>query len=175
MANAVLDGTDCLMLSAESASGRYPVEAVEMLAKIAAETEPHRSGRRRREALEAFGRESQASPRDLIALSAAGVAGRSDAALVVVPTLSGATARSVTRFRLSAWIAAVSPREGTCRHLQFSYGVHPVLETGYPEDWKAYVREGVKAAVLTGRLALLTEGPSPGHPDANHRLEIVEL
>lgn len=175
VANAVLDGTDSLMLSAESASGGYPVEAVEMLVKIAAETEPHRSGRHRREALEAFGRESQASPRDLIALSAAGIAGRSDAALVVVPTLSGATARSVTRFRLSTWIAAVSPHERTCRHLQFSYGAHPVLETGYPEDWKTYVRERVKAAGLKGSLALLTEGPSSDHPDANHRLEIVEL
>jgi pyruvate kinase len=175
VANAVLDGTDCVMLSGESAMGRYPVEAVEMLARIAAEAEPHRPGYRRREAMEAFGRDGSASPGDLTAWSAAGTVDRSDAAVVVVPTLSGATARNVSRFRLPVWVAALSPSEETCRHLQFSYGVHPVLELRHPEDWKAYIREGVQGAGLEGSLALLIEGPSRGNPEANHRMELIEL
>lgn len=51
MANAILDGTDCVMLSGESAIGMYPVEAVEMLARIAASIEPHRQSHQVREAL----------------------------------------------------------------------------------------------------------------------------
>jgi pyruvate kinase len=175
VANAVLDGTDCVMLSSESATGKYPVEAVEMLARIAGATEPHRRASRTREALEAFSRDGTPSPTDLVALSVANIVAKTDVAAVVVPTLSGATARNVARFRLPVWIAALSPREETCCRLQFSCGVHPILEARYPGDWKGLVREALRSAGLEGDLALLTEGPSPGNPEANRRLELIEL
>jgi pyruvate kinase len=175
VANAVLDGTDCVMLSGESATGKYPVEAVLMLARIAGATEPHRRASRAREALEAFSRDGPPSPTDLVALSVANIVAEAEVAAVVVPTLSGATARNVARFRLPVWIAALSPREETCRLLQFSSGVHPILEARHPGDWKGLVREALRSAGLKGDLALLTEGPSPGNPEANRRLELIEM
>jgi len=69
VANAILDGTDCVMLSAESAMGKYPVAAVEMLAGIAAAIEPHCSGRHLREEARARFEEKEISLPDLIALS----------------------------------------------------------------------------------------------------------
>jgi len=175
VANAVLDGTDCVMLSGESATGKYPVEAVEMLAGIAGETEPrHRAFGARG----AFGFSSPGgppSPTDLIALSVADIVTEADVAAIVVPTLSGATARNIARFRLPVWIAALSPREETCRRLQFSRGVHPVFEARYPDDWKGLVRETLRSAGVKGDLALLTEGPSPAKPEANRRLELIVL
>jgi pyruvate kinase len=97
VANAVLDGTDCVMLSGESAMGKYPVDAVAMLAKIAAEIEPHRPSYRVRETLQEFGNKGSVSPTDLIALSIEGTLERISPAAVFVPTRSGYSARSITR------------------------------------------------------------------------------
>jgi pyruvate kinase len=175
VANAILDGTDCVMLSGESAMGKYPVEAVTMLARIAAEIEPHRPGYRRKEALEKYDRDGDVSFTDLIALSVELTLQRATAAAVLVPTVSGATARNVSRFRLPVWIMAISPNNETCQKLQFSYGVYPFHEPEYPGDWKAYTKELVKTHRLKGDIALLTEGPSPRNPDANHRMELIDL
>ncbi|MBW2118298.1 MAG: pyruvate kinase, partial [Deltaproteobacteria bacterium] len=68
VANAILDGTDCVMLSEESAMGKYPVEAVDMLAKIAAAIEPHRSPYGVQKSTKPHGRDSNVSLTDLIAL-----------------------------------------------------------------------------------------------------------
>jgi pyruvate kinase len=175
VANAILDGTDCVMLSGESAMGKYPVEAVTMLSRIAAEIEPHRPGYRRKEEIEKYGREGNVSFTDMIALSVELTLQRADAAVVIVPTVSGATARNISRFRMAVWITAVSPNHETCQKLQFSYGVYPVHEPEYPGDWNAYAEELVKEHQLKGSIALLTEGPSPRNPDANHRMELINL
>jgi len=175
VANAILDGTDCVMLSGESAMGRYPVDAVEMLAKIAAAIEPHRPKNRLEEALRTYGRDGNVSARDLIALSVETTLERVSPATVIVPTLSGATARSIARFRLPVWITAVSPEQTSCQRLQFSYGVYPVYEPEYPENWNAFAQDWVQSHGLSEHLVVLTEGPSPLHPEANHRMELIEL
>jgi pyruvate kinase len=175
VANAILDGTDCVMLSGESAMGKFPVESVAMLSKIAKATEPHRPGYRRKEFLETYGLDKNISHVDLIALSVYFTLERSSPAAIFVPTMSGATARNVARFRMPAWITAVSPHESTCQKLQFSYGVHAVHEPDYPDDWNTYAQQWVKTHQLEGNLALLTEGPSPIRPDANNRMEIIDL
>jgi pyruvate kinase len=175
VANAVLDGTDGVMLSGESATGKYPVEAVEMLARIAAATEPHRSGHSLRETLDSGDRRDEVGPVDLIALSVQHALERVMPAAVIVPTVSGYTARNIARFRLPVWVTAISPREETCRELLFSYGVHPVCEPERPGDWNAYARDWAAARRLEGDLAILTEGPSPRNPEANHRMELVDL
>jgi len=92
-----------------------------------------------------------------------------------VPTRSGATARSIARFRLPVWIAAVSSQETTCQRLQFTYGVYPVHEPVHPEDWRLYIRNWLKSHDLEGNIVVLTEGPSQRHPEANHRVEIIDL
>ena len=178
VANAILDGTDCVMLSGESAMGKFPVESVAMLAKIAGATEPHRPGYRRdrkRQFLQSYGLDGNLSQIDLVALSVYFTLERSSTAAVFVPTLSGATARNVARFRMPVWIAAVSPNYETCQKLQFSYGVCPVHEPEYPGDWNAYAKDWINAHGLNGSIALLTEGPSSRNPDANHRMELIDL
>ncbi|MBW1992258.1 MAG: pyruvate kinase [Deltaproteobacteria bacterium] len=173
VANAILDGTDCVMLSGESAVGRYPVAAVSMLAKIAAAIEPFQP-QRGREFLRAAG-EAPTRAKDLIPLSVQTVLEKVTPAAVFVPTRSGATARSIARFRPPVWIIAVSSQEVTCQRLQFSRGVHPVHEPDHPEDWKTYVRRWLEGQGIPGNLVVLTEGPSAKHPEANHRMELIEL
>jgi len=96
-------------------------------------------------------------------------------AAVFVPTRSGATARIIARYRLPVWIVAVSAVEATCQRLQFTWGVHAVFEPEHPEDWKGYIGRWLAGNGVAGDLAVLTEGPSSKHPEANHRMEIVDL
>jgi pyruvate kinase len=175
VANAILDGTDCVMLSEESAMGKYPVEAVSVLARIAEATESHRPRHLIREnALEQCSGEDM-SLVDLIAMSVETVFEHITPAAMFVPTRSGTTARSVARFRLPVWIAAVSSQETTCQRLQFTYGVFPVHEPVHPEDWRQYARGWLSSHGLEGNIVVLTEGPSSRHPEANHRVEIIDL
>lgn len=175
VANAILDGTDCVMLSGESAMGKYPVDAVAMLVNIAEAIEPYRPGYRVREALKSIVTGKKATSGDLISLSVEGALERMPISAVVVTSHGGSTARRLARLRLPVWVAAVTSQEATCQSLQFSYGVHPVYEREDPESWTAYTRKWVSTEGLTGSLAILIEGPSPRNPDANHKLEIVDL
>jgi pyruvate kinase len=175
VANAILDGTDCVMLSGESALGKYPVEAVMMLAKIAAAIEPHRPSRDVRESLKEFAQEDEFSLKDLIAISVEAALERVSPAAVIVPTRSGVSARSLARFRIPVWITAVSSLESTCQGLQFSYGVFPVHVQDRPEDWNAFAWDCLRSYGLEGELVILTEGPSSKHPEANNRMEIIDL
>ena len=175
VANAILDGTDCVMLSEESAMGSYPVEATAMLAKIAVATEPHRPGYRAREELKECGLDCNVRLTDLLALSVETAVETVSPAAVIVPSLTGASARSIARFRLPVWIAAVSSEEGTCQKLQFSYGVHPLHAPETVENWNIFARDWVQAHGLEGDLVILSAGPSPEHPEANNRMEIIDL
>ncbi len=122
VANAILDGTDCVMLSEESAMGKYPVDAVAMLAKIAQAVEPNLPGRYVRETLESIASGEKISTGDLISLSVESALERMPVAGVIVRSRSGATARRLSRLRLPVWISAISRLETTCEALQFSYG-----------------------------------------------------
>jgi pyruvate kinase len=175
VANAVLDGTDCVMLSGESAVGRYPVEAVKMLAKISAAIEPHRPPYRLQHILKAYGHDGKLSLPDLVALSVETTLERVSPAALLVPTQSGYTAKNISRFRLPVWITAICSEERACQGLQFSYGVYPVHEHEQPEDWKAFAREWLKSHGLEGNLVVLTEGPSIRHPDVNNRMVLIDL
>jgi pyruvate kinase len=175
VANAILDGTDCVMLSGESAMGKYPVEAVVMLTKIAASIESQRPGQYTREFLKEVGSEEDVKLRDLLAFSVETALERVSPAAVMVPTRSGASARSMTRFRLPVWIAAVCRQEAVCQGLQFSYGVYPVHEPDAPEDWTAYAENWLQAHGIDGKRVILTQGPSERHPETNHRIEFIEF
>ncbi|MEN8200116.1 MAG: pyruvate kinase [Thermodesulfobacteriota bacterium] len=178
VANAILDGTDCVMLSEESAMGDYPLEAVEMLARIAAATEPARLHSHRESTLKPqyIKGEYQPAGVDLIALSIENLLEKIDSpAAVFTPTASGHTARSITRFRLPVWIFGVSASHKTCQELQFSYGVQPVEERKHPADWTIYARDLTHAHELKGGCVLQTEGPSPDHPNTNNKIEIISL
>ena len=176
VANAILDGTDCVMLSEESAMGDYPLESVEMLAKIAAATEPHRRQRHFETTLKPQVKDYTPNVVDLIAVSIENILAKIDSpAAILSPSASGYTPRSLTRFRLPVWILAVSPSRKTCRELMFSYGVYSILEEEHPHDWTAFARSYAADYGLEGNCIIQTEGPSPDHPAANHKMEIIDL
>lgn len=121
VANAILDGTDAIMLSAETASGRFPEEAVETMARIARYTEQH-YGLRGPQRVVGTGSTVARS----LARVAATVAEELDCRLIVAFTESGQTARLVSAFRPQAVIAAVTFNESTYRQLALWWGVLPV-------------------------------------------------
>jgi pyruvate kinase len=175
VANAILDGTDCVMLSEESAMGKFPVEAVNMLARIAAATEPYRTDARAQEAFANYDRDGDVHLVDLISRNLQHIVAHLAPTAVIVPTATGYTARMVSRFKLPVWIAAVSPEEATCHGLQFSYGVSPIHALEHPHDWNVFARRWVQSEGLLKELVVLMEGPSRDNPEANPLLEIFDL
>src|SRR5262249_46692674 len=175
VANAILDGTDCVMLSAESASGTYPVESVSTLARIAAATEPNRSRFELWEQMKTLPKEIHPDLYDLASIATEAIIEFGKTAVVVVVTGSGRTVRSVARFRLPAGVAGLASAERVAGHLHFSYGVHPVPRSGRIEDWDTFTREFVASHDLSGTIAVLLRGPSEEPPRAKHAIELIDL
>jgi len=123
VANAILDGTDAVMLSAETAVGEYPVEAVRAMDRIIREMERERPGRdERRRAPTA----EDVSAEDAIALGTSAVARMLKTPLIVTLTKGGFTARKVAALRPPVPILAVTTEESTYRHLALVWGVMPI-------------------------------------------------
>jgi len=175
VANAILDGTDCIMLSGESAMGRYPEESVAMLAKIAAHTEAHRPALRPDDWKAALGRRPPAATTEAIAALVENALATVPCAAVFVPTRSGATARMISRFNPPVWVVAASRDEAVCRGLAFSYGVHPIVVDADPEDWRDFAGAWLRAHPQPGAMAMLVAGPSERHPAARHRIEFMRV
>ncbi len=174
VANAILDGTDCVMLSAESAMGKFPEEAVAMLARIAAFTETHRPRRAvTEERLSA--RQPGASVGDRMASLVEHALETLPIELVVVPTRGGTTARSISRFKPRVWIVAPSGDPAVCQGLVFSYGVDPVDVAEEPDDWGTFAAEWLREHGIAAERVLLAAGPSARNPNANHRIELMPL
>jgi pyruvate kinase len=168
VANAILDGTDCIMLSGESATGQFPSESVTMLAKIAAFTEVHRS--RGSLAWQREMGETLVNPKTMLVERALEVA-PCDA--VLVPTRDGGTARAVARWKAPVWVVAAGPEPATMQGLAFSYGVHPVDLEEEPLEWRGYAARLLSDLGLPCKQVLLVAGPSPRNPEANQRLELM--
>jgi pyruvate kinase len=175
VANAILDGTDCVMLSAESAMGKFPEEAVTMLAKIAAFTETHRP------------RRSFAAQRDFLQEKLATISGDRMASVVehaletvpcdllLVPTRGGTVARAISRCKPPVRIIAPSSDPVVCQKLAFSYGVHPVDLAEEPDDWRQWAACWRRENGITAERVMLVAGPSPRNPNANYRIELMRL
>jgi pyruvate kinase len=173
VANAILDGTDAIMLSGESAMGRYPEEAVAMLARIAAYTEKHRP-HTRLDDLRAMLRQSKpATAAEAIAALVEHALETVPCAAVFVPTRTGTTARMISRFNPPVWIVALSRDHAVCQALTFAYGVHPVELGEDPSSWRDFARDWLHEHHLPGNIAMLVAGPSDRHPDANYRIEFL--
>ncbi len=129
VANAILDGTDAVMLSEETAAGDYPLEAVEMMVKIAVSAE-HLSSRGQlsheiRDEIRSRMTTGGLSVPDVISLNAVGAAEKLNAKYIITPTSSGSTARRISRFKPHCWILSFTNRVEVCRFLMFSYGLYP--------------------------------------------------
>jgi pyruvate kinase len=168
VANAILDGTDAVMLSGETAVGKYPVEAVACMARIAEEAEQHLDGDR-------DGFLTPVMPRalgtieDAMARTACHLAHEAGATAIVTPTVSGRTARLLARYRPQARIVAPSSRPATLQRLAVVWGVRPVPMTALnPGDGRMVVavRDAFAAGALTvgERVVVLALHPLEGEP-----------
>lgn len=174
VANAILDGTDCVMLSGESAVGEYPVESIEMLSRIAAAVEAHRAELPRGPVASGGPDEDPArsTPKAHLARAALRL-GNFDA--VLVPTLKGTSARVISRMRLPVWTIATGTDETALQSLCFSYGVSPVHFNEEPETWNEPAARLTRDAGLSCRHVLLVAGPSAHQPHANQRIELMSI
>ena len=124
VANAVLDGVDVVMLSGETTVGKYPVETLTTMAKIIAATEQDVNY------YDFLDRTMRTEKQDItgtIAYSVVESANRLRAKMIMAPTMSGYTAKKISRFRPICPIIALSPDEKTVKNLSIYYGVYPVL------------------------------------------------
>ena len=173
VANAILDGTDCVMLSGESAMGKFPEESVAMLASIARTVEDGRPLARLTELRRMCDHHKPASAAEGLAAVVEHALETVPCCAVIVPTHSGATARMISRFKPSVWIAAFTHDRAVSQGLAFSYGVHPVDLDGDPDNWRKFSAEWLRSREVQGRIAVLVAGPSQHAPDANHRIEFM--
>jgi pyruvate kinase len=175
VANAILDGTDCIMLSGESAMGKYPEEAVAMLASIAAATEARRPPARLHDLRALCLDRAPATAAEAIAAVVEHALDTVPCAALFVPTRTGTTARMISRFKPGVWVASLSRDPAVGQGLAFSYGVHPVDITEEPDNWRDFARGWMREQRLSGTLAMLVAGPSTRNPDANHRIEVMRV
>jgi pyruvate kinase len=129
VANAILDGTDAVMLSAETAVGEYPVESVRAMDRIIREMERERPGREERRRIPTA---EDVSAEDAIALGTSAVARMLKTPLIVTLTKGGFTARKVAALRPPVPILAVTTEENTYRQLALVWGVNPVRVNQVP-------------------------------------------
>jgi len=179
VANAILDGTDAVMLSAETASGRHPVESVEFMARIAARAEAILN---RNVFLPLFRTETKVSSvTEAVSRSVLDAADDLEASAVVTPTESGYTARMVARFRPRMPIYATTPHEETAGWLTLVWGVEtlvvPALAAdgaGACPDVSEVSLEALRQAGLVqgGDLCVITKGVPPGVSGTTNVMEI---
>lgn len=129
VANAIYDGTDAIMLSGETAAGKYPLEALKMMVEIAETTEPHLDYQVHAKNRNMYrqGRVSSA-----VGLSAVRTARALNAKAIVTPTMAGKTAWLISNFRPEVPIYAITPNETVQHRLQLAWGVYPMK--GYEKD-----------------------------------------
>ncbi len=176
VANAILDGTDAVMLSQETAIGAHPVEAVEMMEAIARRTEqevPYEQWNESR--VRRLSRADQ-DPAYTVAYNATVAARQLELSALVVPTLSGRSARLVAAHRPRVPVYVLSPREETVRRCALIWGVeaasierHEVTEELIAAAARRVVELGwVKAGERIG----ITAGLPSGRPDTTSLLQI---
>lgn len=163
VANAIFDGTDAVMLSGETAVGKYPLEAVHTMARIAerAETALHYA-----RILESFEPPEERSVTDAISYATCHAAQELSAAAIITATQSGFTARNVSKYKPKARIIAVTPREPVARRLALTWGVFPVLcrpTTTTDEMFSAAIEASLRSGYIhNGDLVLITAGVPVG-------------
>ena len=166
VANAIYDGTDAIMLSGETANGKYPVEALKMMVEIAVSTEEHLNTERFLADRRMYQKQNVSS-----AVGAAAVltADHLQADAIATPTVSGQTARLISSFRPKVPILAVTPNETVLHKLQLYWGVIPLK--GNEKDSTEHI---IEAAVnVIKKNALANKGDllvfTAGDPVTNNR------
>jgi len=174
VANAILDGTDAVMLSEETAKGRYPVESVRMLSKIARETEP---GFVRKDTFETLhGRDGAVTIPDAISMATCQVARDLNTKAIITCTQTGSTARFISKYRPKQYILAVTTSFNTYRRLALVWGVTPMLaEPSQDTDdmMKKSIESATQAGYITeGERIVITGGVPVWQPGSTNLLRV---
>lgn len=176
VATAIYDGADAVMLSAESASGKYPQEAVQMMNSIIAQTE---ADAHYREVMNASQTPHQPVPADAIGVAVRNVADLLKVAAVVAYTSSGFSALRMARERPLAPIIGMTPRLATARRLALAWGVYPVLchevaDISEMSEWACdtAIREGIGR---TGETVVISAGMPFGTSGTTNLLRIAQI
>ncbi len=161
VANAILDGTDAVMLSNETAVGDYPVEAVATMARIAERIEQEEARSTVRQL-----RDARRSIPNAISQAVSQIAEQLGAAAIMTLTQTGATARNVSKFRPKTPILAITPHVNVARQLQMVWGVKPLLVLGLPstgQTFQAAINVAQENQLLSeGDLVVMTAGTLQG-------------
>ena len=172
VANAVYDGTSCVMLSGESAAGKYPVEAVKAMASIAEYTEKHTDYKQRFRSTEFAGKNNL----DCISHAVCSMAIDVGAKAIVVCSVSGKTAMLVSRFRTPIDIIGMTTNRKIWRRLSMSWGVTPVMADQFPsmEVMFYYAKKAAIDALnlQPGDNMVLTGGPVNGQQGNTNTIKI---
>lgn len=176
VATAIYDGADAVMLSAESASGKFPVEAVAMMDRIIAQTE---ADPQYREAIDASHTQPAALTADAIGWAARSVAGLLDVAAMVAYTSSGSSALRMARERPRAPIIGMTPKRETARRLALVWGVNPFVcnDVSNVDDMTARAVETAKTLQFadTGQTLVIAAGMPFGTPGSTNLLRIAQI
>ena len=176
VANSIFDGTDAIMLSGETASGKYPLEAVMTMAKIARRTE---------DALDyvsifrAKGIVKNTNTTDAISHATVQIAQELDANAIISVTESGYTARMIAKYRPQALVIAVSPRESRVRKMQLLWGVYPLLGPA-SKNTDDLIELSVASAkendmIHEGDLVVITAGVLAGKPGSTNLIKVMNV
>jgi len=176
VANAIIDGTDVTMLSAETSIGEYPVAAVRTMARIARETERKRPYQ---DLLTAKKRWLEEETDELISYSACHIAASLGAVAIVAFTQSGSTARRVSKYRPRVPILAITPDDKVSGRLLLHWGVHPFV-IGQASSVTALFTLGAKLAqdlglAKAGDLVVITGGVPIGIPGSTNLLKVERV
>jgi pyruvate kinase len=175
IANAVYDGTSAIMLSGETAAGKYPVESVKAMSSIALNTEQNIHYKKR-----FLNREFKIKNTvDAISHATCGMAIDIDAKAIAVCSLSGMTARMVSRFRPHVPILGFTTEDKTLRKLSLSWGVIPVKCESYPST-EVLFYSAAKLAKTTlslekGDLMVMTGGVTNGKSGNTNLIKVEEI
>ncbi len=175
IANAVYDGTSAIMLSGETAAGKYPVQAVQTMAKIAETTEANINYKKRFYEADFEIRNMT----DAVSHSTCGMAIDINAAAIVACSLSGKTARMVSRFRAPVPIIGLTTNEKTWRKLALSWGVIPAMcEEFRSTDVLFYTAKKIAKSELKlqkNDRIVITGGDTTGHSGNTNLIKIDEI
>jgi len=176
IANSILDGTDAIMLSEETAVGRYPVEAVKVMTRVALETE---SSLPYDKIVREKGSDLEPVTDDAISYAACNAARQLGAAAIVAFTMSGSTARRVAKYRPGIPILAATPIPKQLRRLLLSWGVYP-HEVPEPATVHDLFAEGVRLCTETGiarkgDLIVITAGLPIAIPGTTNLLKVERV
>ncbi len=175
VANAVYDGTSAIMLSGETAAGKYPVLAVETMARIALETEAHINFAERFHQFDFRIKNTL----DAISHATCGMAIDIGAKAIVVCSISGMTARMVSRFRSPVDIVGLTVDERVWRKLALSWGVTPVMSPEYDsvDVLFHYAKQAARdnVGLQSGDHLVITGGRPNGHPGNTNQIRIETI